>query len=290
MGVERVFIVGAGLMGSGIAQICAQAGMSVGLCDTSPAALDRARQSIGWSLAKLVEKGAVPEPVDATLGRIAFTTRPEDGSAADLVIEAVFERLDAKREVLAAMDRIAPAHAPIATNTSALSITTLAACTARPDRVLGLHFFSPVPMMKAVEVVRGMATSDETFAAGRAFVVAVGKEPVLVLRDEPGFIVNRINLPSTIEAIKLVEQGVASVEDIDRGMRLATGRRMGPFETGDLVGLDVTYGALMALYEETGDPRWFPPQLLRRKVRAGQLGRKAGRGWYEYGPNGAKKE
>jgi len=177
----------------------------------------------------------------------------------------------------------------IASNTSAIPITELAAVTNRPEKVLGLHFFSPVPMMQAVEVIKGAATQDDTAAAGKDFVLQIGKEPIMVNRDVAGFVINRINFPSTIEAMNLVEQGVASVEDIDKGLRLAAGRRMGIFETGDMVGLDVTYGAMKAMYEETGDPRWYPPLLLRRKVKAGHLGRKTGKGWYEYNDDGSRK-
>jgi 3-hydroxybutyryl-CoA dehydrogenase len=154
---------------------------------------------------------------------------------------------------------------------------------------LGIHFFSPVPMMPAVEVVQGMATSEETVQAGRRFAVKIGKEPIMVNRDVAGFVVNRINFPSAIEAMNLVEAGVATVEDIDKGLRLATGRKMGIFETGDMVGLDVTYGALMAIYQETGEARFYPPLLLRRKVKAGHLGRKTGKGWYTYDENGNRK-
>ncbi|MBW2535868.1 MAG: 3-hydroxyacyl-CoA dehydrogenase family protein, partial [Deltaproteobacteria bacterium] len=193
-----------------------------------------------------------------------------------------------KRKVLAELDALAPDQALIATNTSAIPITELAAATRRADRVLGLHFFSPVPLMQAVEVVRGIATSDETFAAGQAFVHRLGKEPIPVHRDVPGFLLNRLNLPSSVEAMRLVEQGVGTPEDIDRGVRLAFGRKMGIFETGDMVGLDVTHGALMALYEETRDPRWYPPEILRRKVKAGHLGKKTGRGWYRYDDQGMR--
>jgi len=179
-------------------------------------------------------------------------------------------------------------QALVATNTSAIPITELGASVPKPERFLGLHFFNPVPMMAAVEVIRGMATNDEAFAAGRQFIVDIGKEPILVHRDVAGFVINRINFPSTMEAMRLVEEGVTSVEDVDKGLRLAAGRRMGIFETGDMVGLDVTYGAMMAMYQETGDPRWHPPLLLRRKVKAGHLGKKTGRGWYVYGPDGER--
>ncbi len=158
-----------------------------------------------------------------------------------------------------------------------------------PERVLGLHFFSPVPMMEAVEVVRSQFTSDAVFAQGKSLVESIGKEPILVHKDVTGFLINRINFPATIEAMRFVEAGVGTIEDIDKGLRLASGRRMGIFETGDMVGLDLTCGALTAIYEETKDPRWFPPATLRRKVMAGYLGRKTGKGWYEYNPDGTRK-
>jgi 3-hydroxybutyryl-CoA dehydrogenase len=188
------------------------------------------------------------------------------------------------------LDEAAGPNALLASNTSAISITELAAVTARPEKVLGLHFFSPVPMMKAVEVIKGLATNEETSQQGKAFALKIGKEPIMVNRDVAGFVINRINFPSTMEAMRLVEQGVATVEDIDKGLKLASGRKMGIFETGDMVGLDITYGAMMAMYRETGDPRWYPPMLLRKKVTAGQLGRKTGKGWYEYNQDGTRKK
>jgi len=194
------------------------------------------------------------------------------------------------RYVFKRADEAVGPKALMASNTSAISITELASATNRPEQVLGLHFFSPVPMMQAVEVIKGLATTDETANRGRDFVLQIGKEPIMVNRDVAGFVINRINFPANMEAMRLVEQGVASIEDIDKGMRLAAGRKMGIFETGDMVGLDVSYGAMMAMYQETGDPRWYPPMILRRKVKAGQLGRKTGRGWYEYDENGVRKE
>lgn len=288
MSLERVFIIGSGLMGSGIAQVCAQRGLSVDLSDVSEESLERAKKSIAWSVGKLVEKGKVEGPAEAVISRISMSTGLDAAAQADLVVEAVFEKLDVKLQVFEQADRLARPEVPIASNTSAIPITELASATSRPERVLGLHFFSPVPMMQAVEVVRGIATSDETVAAGRAFVQQLGKEPILVRRDTPGFLINRINLPSNLEAMRMVEQGVGTIEEIDMGLKLATGRKMGPFETGDMVGLDVTFGALMAIYEETRDPRWFPPEILRRKVTAGHLGRKTGRGWYLYDGEGKR--
>lgn len=290
MDINKVMIVGSGLMGSGIAQVCAQAGITVVLTDVAQPALDKAIQSIGWSVGKLVEKGKLAEAKEAILARITTSCDHATGQDADLAIEAVYENIELKQDIFKTLDRVCAPKTLIASNTSSIPITELAAVTNRPAQVLGIHFFSPVPMMQAVEVIKGVATADETAAAGRAFVLKIGKEPIMVNRDVAGFVINRINFPSTIEAMNLVEQGVATVEDIDKGLRLAAGRKMGIFETGDMVGLDVTYGAMMSMYRETGDPRFFPPLLLRRKVKAGQLGRKTGQGWYRYNPDGSRKE
>jgi len=203
------------------------------------------------------------------------------GEAA-LIIEAAFENLKVKQEIFRKLNKCCDHKFLLASNTSTIPITELAAVTKGPDKVLGLHFFNPVPMMQAVEVIKGVSTSEETMLAGMDFVRKLGKEPIRVESDVPGFLLNRINLISYVEAIRLFEQGIGSVEDIDKGFRLAFGRKMGPFETGDMVGLDVSYGGLSAIYEESKDIRYYPPQLLRRKVKAGQLGRKTGRGWYKY--------
>ena len=286
MGINNVLVVGSGLMGSGIAQVCAQAGIQVVLNDVSEEALERARRNIAWSVGKFIEKGKLQEERDAIMARITTKASLEDIDAVDLAIEAVFENIEVKHETFKKLDRVLPGKTLIASNTSAIPITELAAVTERPEQVLGLHFFSPVPMMAAVEVIKGIATSDDTAQIGRRFVLQIGKEPITVNRDVAGFVINRINFPSIIEAMNLVEAGVATVEDIDKGLRLASGRKMGIFETGDMVGLDVTYGGLTAMYQETGDPRFYPPLLLRRKVKAGHLGRKTGRGWYRYDENG----
>jgi len=288
MKVEKVFVMGGGTMGAGIAQVCAQSGLRVTLCEVSDAALAKAVKGISWSVGKLIEKGKLKGDLDEIMSRITPTVSIKDAAGADLVVEAVFENAEVKREVFAGLSPVISEHALVATNTSAIPITELAGGVIHPERFLGLHFFNPVPMMAAVEVIRGMATSDEAFAAARQFVLYIGKEPIMVNRDVAGFVINRINFPSTMEAMRLVEEGVTSVEDVDKGLRLAAGRRMGIFETGDMVGLDVTYGALMAMYKETGDPKWYPPLLLRRKVKAGHLGKKTGRGWYVYGPDGER--
>jgi 3-hydroxybutyryl-CoA dehydrogenase len=289
MGIQKVMVVGSGLMGSGIAQACAQAGIEVLLTDESGQSLDKAVQNITWSVGKLVEKGKLSENTDTIVKRIRVVGNLDEAAIADLVIEAVFEKIEIKQAIFRILDGNCGSATLIASNTSAIPITELASVTNHPERVLGLHFFSPVPMMQAVEVIRGTSTSNETMRKGREFVVQIGKEPITVNRDVAGFVINRINMPSSIEAMKLVEEGVATVEDIDKGLRLATGRKMGIFETGDMVGLDVTYGALMATFQETGDSRFYPPLLLRRKVKAGHLGRKAGRGWYEYNEDGTRK-
>jgi 3-hydroxybutyryl-CoA dehydrogenase len=290
MKIKKSFIVGSGLMGSGIAQVCAQAGIDIFLYDIDTEALKKALDNIEWSVNKFVEKGKVKEQGRTIMKRIKPVSDFSEAETAELIIEAVFEKIDLKREIFKKVDEICAPEALIASNTSAIPITELAAVTGNPERVLGLHFFSPAPMMQAVEVIKGIATTDETARKGREFVLQIGKEPIMVNRDITGFVINRINFPSTIEAMNLVDKGIATVEDIDKGMKLASGRKMGIFETGDMVGLDVTYGAMMAMYQESGDPRWYPPMILRRKVKAGHLGRKAGKGWYEYNRDGTGKE
>jgi 3-hydroxybutyryl-CoA dehydrogenase len=289
MEVKKVIVVGSGLMGSGIAQVCAQAGIEVFLNDVSQEALDKAIKNIEWSVNKFIEKDKLVESKETIIERITPIKDLRKAKNIDLAIEAVFEKIELKQEIFMQLDQLCGPHTLLASNTSAISISELAAVTHRAAKVLGLHFFSPVPMMQVVEVIKGISTADETAKIGQKFVKKIGKEPIMVNRDVPGFAINRINLPSTIEAMNLVEQGVVSVEDVDKGLRLGLGRKMGIFETGDMVGLDVTYGALMAMYNETGDSRWYPPLLLRRKVKAGHLGRKTGKGWYQYNPDGNKK-
>jgi len=288
MTIKEVFIVGSGLMGSGIAQVCAQAGINVKLNDVSDQALEKGMKSISWSVAKFVEKGKVSEDHETILNRIQTTTDVSDAAQADIAIEAVFENLEVKQDVFQKFDTFCKPDAVLATNTSAIPITEMGAVTNRADKVIGLHFFSPVPMMPLVEVVKGIGTSEASMETGVSFVEKIGKEPIRVENDVPGFLMNRINLISYVEAIHLLEKGIGTVEDIDKGVRLAFGRKMGPFETGDMVGLDVSFGGLTAIYNETKDIRYYPPQLLRRKVKAKQLGRKTGKGWYEYDGNKPK--
>jgi len=290
MKTQNVLIVGSGLMGAGIAQVCAQAGIKVFITDVSLEILNRALKNITWSVGKFVEKGKVTESLEVVMSRIQIGTDLVKASKVDLAIEAVFEKLDLKQEIFKKLDEVCGAETVLASNTSAIPITEIATVTKRPGKVLGLHFFSPVPMMEAVEVIKGVKTSEETMQVGVDFVRSIGKQPIRVESDVPGFLLNRINMVGYIEAIHLLEQGIGTVADIDKGVRLAFGRRMGPFETGDLVGLDVSCGALAAIYEESKDARYYPPQLLRRKVQAGELGRKTGRGWFEYNPDGSRKE
>jgi 3-hydroxybutyryl-CoA dehydrogenase len=288
LSVKMVAVVGAGIMGRGIAQVCAQAGRQVILNDVHAPVLRKAINAIKWSVGKFVEKGRLTEDAAAIMGRIRTDTELSGVSEADLIIEAVFEDLRVKQGVMEELDSLAKPEALLASNTSAIPVTDLAAVTQAPQRVVGLHFFNPVPMMKAVEVVRGMQTSPESVDRATEFVRQLGMEPITVERDVPGFLLNRINLVGYVEAIRLVESGVGNVEDIDKGVRLAFGRKMGPFETGDIVGLDVSCGALTAIYEDSRDDRFFPPQLLRRKVKAGDLGRKTGKGWYAWREDGTR--
>jgi len=290
MDIKRLFVVGCGTMGSGIAQVCAQRGISVVMCDVSQELLDKAVKKIAWSVSKFVEKGKVADSLETIMDRIQTSTYYDDAGDAELIIEAVFENIDAKRDAFKKIDSLVGDNTILASNTSAIPITELAAVVSRPENFVGLHFFNPVPMMVAVEVIRGTATSDTTFKYGEDFVRFIGKEPIMVNRDIAGFILNRINMLSNMEAYRLVEQGVASPEDIDKGIRLAFGRKMGPFETSDLVGLDVQLMAYTNVYDEEKDPRFYPPSILRRKVLAGHLGRKTGKGWYEYNEDGTRKE
>jgi 3-hydroxybutyryl-CoA dehydrogenase len=288
MEVKKIFVAGAGLMGGGIAQVCAQAGYSVVMRDLTDGILDKGLKAIQWSVGKLVEKGKVQGTAEEIVGRIRKTTELSGAAEADFVFEAVIENMDAKRSLFSELDKICPPHTIFATNTSAIPVTNIAEATKRASKFVGTHFFSPVPMMRIVEIVRGLLTSDETMETAERLCQGLGKETIRVNRDVAGFALNRINFPSTIEAIRLVEAGVVSVEDVDKGMRLGFGRPMGPFETGDMAGLDVGFNAMNAVYKETQDEKFHPPMLLQRKVKIGQLGRKTGIGWYKYDEKGNK--
>ena len=281
---QQVAIIGAGLMGGGIAQVAAVAGYDVVLRDVTPEALARGLGTIRTSYAKFVEKGRMQaDAAEAALARITTTTELDAVADADLVIEAVFEKLEVKAEVFRELDRLCKDGAVLASNTSAIPITSIAATTSRPESVVGTHFFSPVPMMKLCEVVRGYKTSDESIAAARAFAEAVGKTVVVVNRDVAGFVTTRLISALAMEAVRLLESGVASAEDIDTACRLGFGHAMGPLETIDLTGVDIMLNAASNVYADTQDETFAPPELLRRMVAAGDLGRKSGRGFYDHG-------
>ncbi len=279
----RLCVVGAGLMGSGIAQVAAVAGWDVSLRDVSGTALDRARAVIESSLARMVTKGRIDgDDQEAALGRITTTTDLDVASEAELVVEAVFERIDVKHEVFRALDQICTETAVLATNTSAIPVTSIAAVTGRPERVVGTHFFSPVPMMSLCELVRGHKTSDEALAVARSFAEGTGKTCIVVERDVAGFVTTRLVTALVMEAVALYESGVASAEDIDLACRLGFGHVMGPLATTDLTGVDILHHATSNIYAETGDAKFFPPELLSRMVEAGDLGRKTGNGFFSY--------
>jgi 3-hydroxybutyryl-CoA dehydrogenase len=279
----RLAVVGAGLMGSGIAQVAAQAGWQVTLRDLDDAATGRGLAGIRKSLEKFAAKGVIEaSEVEGSLGRITPTTDLEAVADADIVVEAVFERLEIKHEVFRALDKICKADAVLATNTSAIPVTQIAAVTERPEAVVGTLFFSPVPMMKLCELVRGYKTSDETLATVKAFAEGIGKTVVVVNRDIAGFVTTRLISALVVEAVKLVESGVVSAEDLDTACRLGFGHAMGPLATTDLTGVDVLLHASKNIYTDTADEKFFPPELLQRMVTAGDLGRKTGKGFYTY--------
>jgi 3-hydroxybutyryl-CoA dehydrogenase len=280
---QRVAVIGAGLMGSGIAQVAAQAGWRVVLRDITDEALARGMAGIEKNTARLVEKNKITaDDRDAALTRIT-TTRDLDATAdADVVIEAIFERVEAKQEVFRELDRTCRADAVLGSNTSAIPITTIASVTARPEFVVGTHFFSPVPVMELCELVRGRRTSDATLATARAFAESLGKTCVVVNRDVAGFVTTRLISAFVVEAVRLYESGVATAEDIDTACRLGFGHPMGPLATTDLTGVDILRHATSNIYAETGDPKFFPPETLTRMVAAGHLGRKSGQGFYTY--------
>lgn len=279
----QVAIIGAGLMGAGIAQVAAVAGWQVTLRDLTTEATERGVSGIRASLRKFADKGKISAAdADAALARITTTTDLAAAAEADLVVEAVFEKLDVKQEVFAALDGICKEDAVLATNTSAIPITQIAAVTNRPEQVVGTHFFSPVPLMQLCELVRGLKTSDATLATARSFAEEIGKTCVVVNRDVAGFATTRLICALVMEAVALVENGVISAEDLDVACKLGFGHAMGPLATTDLTGLDVLLNATRNIHIDTGDDKFFPPELLSRMVAAGDYGRKTGKGFYEY--------
>ncbi|HWL54557.1 MAG TPA: 3-hydroxyacyl-CoA dehydrogenase family protein [Chthoniobacteraceae bacterium] len=284
-----IFVAGAGLMGHGIAQTAATAGHPVLLYDLSPEAVERGLRQIAWSLEKFHAKAPekAPDPQEV-LARITPTTELERLAEAGVVIEAIIEKAAQKEAFFSRAEEVSSQETVFCSNTSAIPISQLAAATRRPDRFCGMHFFNPVPLMKLVEVIRGIDTSAETVERVVTLARDFGKEPVVVERDTAGFIVNRILIASLLEAVRVLEAGLADAEQIDAAMRLGCGHRMGPLETADLSGLDVFLHAANAIHEDTGDPKFKAPPLLARLVAAGHLGRKTGRGFYRYPREGAR--
>lgn len=280
--IKKVGVLGCGLMGSGIAQVCAQAGYETVIREVEQKYIDKGLGGIDKSLGKFVEKGKLAAAdKDAAMGRLKGTTSLDDLADCDIVIEAIIENAQLKKETYAELDRIVKKDAIFASNTSSLTITELSMATARPKQFVGLHFFNPVPLMKLVEVVRTILTSDETFDTAFAFAKSVGKDPVSC-HDNSGFIVNRLLVPYILDAIRALEEGVGSIEDIDKAMMLGCGYPMGPFTLLDFVGLDTTYYITKVMYEEYQEKRFAAPQLLRKMVLAGRFGRKTGSGFYDY--------
>ncbi len=282
MQIRTVGVLGCGLMGAGIAQVCAQSGYKTIVREVEDSFLRKGLGRIDKFLTDGVARGKVTQDLrDKTMGNLSGTTEFGELAGCDLVIEAIIENIEDKKKSYAALDAVLSEGAIFCSNTSSLCITELAATTKRPDRFAGLHFFNPVPIMKLVEVIRGLATTDATYRAVFDFASSLGKEPITA-PDRPGFIVNRLLVPYLLDAIREYESGLGTLEDIDKGMKLGTGYPMGPFTLLDYVGLDTTYYIANIMFEEYREPRFAPPPLLKRMVLAGRLGKKSGRGFYDY--------
>jgi 3-hydroxybutyryl-CoA dehydrogenase len=283
MKIRRVGVLGCGLMGSGIAEVAARAGYETVVREVSQEIVDKGLQKIQGSLGKAVEKGKLDAADrDATLARLSGAVGLDALADCDFVIEAIVENLDEKKKTFSALDEVVKKEAIFASNTSSLTITQIAMFTRRPDQFVGLHFFNPVPVMKLVEVVRTIVTSQEAYDTAFELARSFGKEPI-ACRDNSGFVVNRLLVPYLLDAIRALEEGVASVEDIDKGMQLGCGYPMGPFTLLDFVGLDTTYYIADIMFDEYREKRFAPPPLLKQMVQAGRLGKKSGRGFYDYG-------
>jgi len=284
MDIKTVGVLGAGSMGNGISQVAAQAGYQVVMRDIEDRFVENGLKVIDKFLTRSLEKGKMTEEQKkAILGRIKGTTRMEDLMEVDFVIEAVFEDLELKKSVFKQLDELTRSHVILTTNTSSMSITEIAMATKRPEKVAGMHFFNPAPLMRLVEVIRAFHTNDETTGMVMEMARKMGKEPVEVKKDTPGFIVNRLLIPHFLEAIKMYEEGVATIEDIDKAVKLGLNYPMGPFELMDLTGVDIALHVSEYLYKELNkESKWSAPTLLRSMIRAGKLGRKTGGGWYKY--------
>lgn len=280
--MKKIFVLGAGTMGAGIVQAFAQKGHEVIVRDIKDEFVERGITGINKGLTRLVTKGKMTEEVkEEILGRISGTTDMALAADCDLVVEAAIENMKIKKEIFAELDEICKPETILASNTSSLSITEVASATKRPDKVIGMHFFNPAPVMKLVEIIRGIATSQETFDAVKELSIAIGKEPVEVA-EAPGFVVNRILIPMINEASFILQEGIASPEDIDTAMKYGANHPMGPLALGDLIGLDVCLAIMDVLYTETGDTKYRASNILRKYVRAGWLGRKTGKGFFDY--------
>jgi len=284
MEIKKIGVVGAGAMGNGIAQMAAQIGCDVVLRDIKDEFVERGIKNIDRFLSKSVEKGKIEaSQKDEIMGRIKGTTEMSDLKDVDFVIEAVIENLDLKKSVFKELDELCASHVILASNTSSMSLTEIAAATQRPEKVCGMHFFNPVPIMKLVEIIRGYATNDETVNITTELAKKMGKITVEVKKDSPGFVVNRIMIPHMLEAIKIVEEGIASIEDVDTAVKAGLNYPMGPFELMDLTGIDICYFVNEYFYKELNkESKWASPNLLKTMIRANRLGRKTGGGWYDY--------
>ena len=284
MEIKKIGVVGAGAMGNGIAQMAAQIGCDVVLRDIKDEFVERGIKNIDRFLSKSVEKGKIEAAQkDEIMGRINGTTEMSDLKDVDFVIEAVIENLDLKRSVFKELDELCAPHVVLASNTSSMSLTEIASATQRPEKVCGMHFFNPVPIMKLVEIIRGYATDDETVNITTELAKKMGKITVEVKKDSPGFVVNRIMIPHMLEAIKIVEEGIASIEDVDTAVKAGLNYPMGPFELMDLTGIDICYFVNEYFYKELNkESKWVSPNLLKTMIRANRLGRKTGGGWYDY--------
>lgn len=284
MEIKAIGVLGAGTMGNGIVQVAAQAGYHVVMRDIEDRFVENGLKAIDKFLSKSIEKGKMTEDQrKGILGRIKGTTRMEDLKEVDFVIEAIFEDLELKKNVFKQLDELTRSHVILTTNTSSMSVTEIAAATKRPEKVAGMHFFNPAPLMKLVEVIRGYDTSNETVTAVMEMTKKLGKEPVEVKKDTPGFIVNRLLMPHFVEAVKMAEEGIASTEDIDKAVKLGLNYPMGPFELMDLTGIDIGLHVIEYLYRELNkESKWSAPTLMKSMVRAGKLGRKTRGGWYKY--------
>lgn len=283
MEIKTIGVVGAGTMGTGIAHLAAMSGYNVILRDIDMAFIDRSTKNMDKLMARSVEKGKMTEEArQAALARIKATTELEDLAPADFVIEVVLERMDLKREVFQALDRICRPEVVLATNTSSMSITEIAATTGRPDKVCGMHFFNPAQVMRLCEIIHGIKSSDETIATATDLARSFGKTTVEVKKDSPGFIVNRIMIPQNVEAARLLQEGVASIEDIDTAIKLGLNYPMGPFELMDFTGVDINHAVMEYFADEFRDSQYGAPQIIKQMVRAGKLGKKSGEGFYKY--------